>query len=251
MSVTYKVYAGIFITAGIIQYAHAGTMGEVDTLPAGIVVTLSGGPSWNTPGEDRTLTLAPEVLRAFVSSDNTNTVGTGRLFLGLQRPLASNIFGQIGLEVSGSSGTKVSGIILENAEPAFDNYTYEYKITHADISLKGKALYDEQSWLAQPYVSASVGLAFNHSYSYSNTPVIATEVAPPPYASNTNPAFTYTVGAGLQKPINNTWSVGVGYEFSDWGRADLGPVAGQQTNSVLSTDHVYNNALMFQVSYLG
>ena len=44
-------------------------------------------------------------------------------------------------------------------------------------------------------------------------------------------------------------SVGVGYEFSDWGKSQLGRAPGQTINSGLALSHFYTNAFQPNVTY--
>jgi len=61
-----------------------------------------------------------------------------------------------------------------------------------------------------------------------------------------HPAF----GIGIQKAINPSFQVGVGYEFANFGKAQLNPAAGQTVNGGLSALHVFTNQLLFNVSYV-
>jgi len=69
------------------------------------------------------------------------------------------------------------------------------------------------------------------------------------FASNTTTAFTYTLGAGVQRHLNQHWQAGIGYEFSDWGRRQLNRASGQTLNSGLSLPHLYTNGLLFNLTY--
>jgi len=62
---------------------------------------------------------------------------------------------------------------------------------------------------------------FNHAYSFNNTPTIFEALPNANFSSNTETAFTYTLGAGVQRVINQHWQVGIGYEFADWGKSKL------------------------------
>lgn len=69
------------------------------------------------------------------------------------------------------------------------------------------------------------------------------------FASNTTTAFTYTLGAGVQRHLNPHWQVGIGYEFSDWGSSQLNRASGQTLNSGLLLSHLYTNELLFNLTY--
>ena len=77
----------------------------------------------------------------------------------------------------------------------------------------------------------------------------ANAVVMPDFASNTTTAFTYTVGAGIQRLLNQHWQAGIGYEFADWGRSQLNRASGQTLNNGLSLSHVYTNGFLFNLTY--
>ena len=41
-----------------------------------------------------------------------------------------------------TGAAKLSGDIWDDADPQFDNYTYQYQIKHSHFALKGKLLLD-------------------------------------------------------------------------------------------------------------
>ena len=70
------------------------------------------------------------------------------------------------------------------------------------------------------------------------------------FASNSTTAFTYTLGAGVQRQLNPHWQAGIGYEFADWGRSQLNRASGQTLNSGLSLSQLYTNGFLFNLTYL-
>lgn len=101
-----------------------------------------------------------------------------------------------------------------------------------------------------PWVSGSVGVGFNRAYSFTNTPTIPEAMAQNNFGNHINTSFTYTVGAGFQKIINQNWQAGIGYEFADWGGSELNAAQGQTLNSGLDLNHVYTNGLMFNLTFI-
>ncbi|MCL9683985.1 outer membrane protein [Legionella maioricensis] len=235
---------GICIYGGVM----AGTMGEVPNSWAR-VITLSAGPAWTDSGDTPTFFLAPEIEKTYNAAQNTSTLFDGEVFLGVQHSLNAVISGQIGLAVAATTSTTINGEIWDDADPQFNNLVYSYKINHAHVAVKGKLLAD-MGYMAIPYVSGSVGVGFNRAHNFNNTPIIFEALPNPNFASNTETAFSYTVGIGLQKAITPNWQVGAGYEFADWGKSQLGLALGQTLGNGLAQDHVYTNALMFNVTYL-
>ncbi|BCA96477.1 hypothetical protein TUM19329_28380 [Legionella antarctica] len=226
----------------------AGTMGDAPRSWAK-VFTLSAGPAWTDSGDTQTFFLAPEIEKTYSASKNTSTLFNGEVFLGVQHSLSATILGQIGLAVAATSNTAINGEIWDDADPQFNTLIYSYKINHAHVAVKGKLLAD-MGYMAIPYVSASAGVGFNRAHNFNNTPVIFEALPNSNYGSNSETAFSYTVGVGLQKAINQNLQVGIGYEFADWGKSQLGRAFGQTLGNGLSQGHVYTNGLMFNLSFL-
>lgn len=230
--------------------AMAGTMGSTTQQPdLTWIGTFSAGPAWGSGGKTQTFYLAPEIVKTYAANQPTNTFFNGEFFVGLQRKLSQMLQGQLGMAVAATSNTSLSGAIWDDADPQFDNYTYGYKLQHTHVAVKGKILADAGYWLI-PWVSASLGVGFNDAYAFNNTPTISEALPNPNFASHTQTAFSYTLGAGVQKALNKHWQVGVGYEFADWGRSQLGRAAGQTLNSGLSLNHYYTNGMLFNMTYI-
>jgi len=87
--------------------------------------------------------------------------------------------------------------------------------------LKGKLLADRGYWLI-PWISGSLGVGVNKAQSFSNVPTIFEALPNANFSSNSKTTFTYTLGAGVQKALSTNWQIGVGYEFADWGKSQLG-----------------------------
>jgi hypothetical protein len=53
-----------------------------------------------------------------------------------------------------------------------------------------------------------------------------------------------------EKPLNDHWTIGMGYEFTDWGKSQLGAASGQTSGEGLILNHVYVNQLLFSLSFV-
>lgn len=213
------------------------------------VGSFSAGPVWEDAGMTQAFYLEPGIEKAYVANRSTHALFDGEVFLGKQKGLPQSLQGQIGLAVGFTSNASLRGEIWDDADPAFDNYTYRYKIQHTHIAVKGKLLADADLWLT-PWISGSLGVGFNDAHGFQSTPTIFEALPTPDFSSHIQTAFTYTVGAGLQKILNLHWQVGAGYEFADWGKSRLGRTAGQTLNSGLSLNHLYTNGILFNLTYL-
>ncbi|MCE3044847.1 outer membrane protein [Legionella sp. 16cNR16C] len=231
------------------SYSVAGTMGPVVAKDWTWVSSVSVGPAWARAGDTQTFFLAPEIEKTYVARKSTKALAVAELFFGAQKSLSDQWSGQLGIELATTSRVRLQGNIWDDADPSFDNYTYSYKVKHNRIVAKGKLLLDK-GYFVIPWVSASVGAGFNRSYAFQNTPTIFEAVPNADFANHTKTTFAYTLGAGVQKSLNEHFQVGVGYEFADWGRSELGRAAGQTLNTGLQLDHLYTHGVLFNLTWL-
>ncbi|QDP71256.1 outer membrane beta-barrel protein [Legionella israelensis] len=216
---------------------------------SGYVVAVGTGPVWARGGKTQTFYLQPDIQKTWDAQKTHHVLASGELFLGIQRPVSSLMLGQIGIAVAATTSTWLDGDIWEDADPEFNNFRYTYKINHTRVAIKAKLLADIND-MVRPYVSASLGTAFNRAYDFTATPKIFEEVPAPPFSNNTKNTFTYTVGAGVQKAIDRHWQAGLGYAFSDWGKSQLNRAPGQTLNTGLSLSHLYTHEAQFYLSYV-
>lgn len=246
-----KILTCFIASASSLSAAHAfAAMPSLPALPAGYswVGALSAGPVFESNGSSQTISPQPGVLKTYTANNGNNTLGAGELFLGVQKNLPYQLQGQAGLAVALAGDATFKGDIWDDANPAFNNYVYRYRVSHTGVSVKGKLLADRGYWLI-PWISVSLGVGFNDAYGFTNTPTIFQAVPNGNYASNTSTAFTYTIGIGAQRTLCKHWQAGIAYEFSDWGKNQLDPVNGQSTNGP-GLDHLYTNGVLLNLTYL-
>lgn len=213
------------------------------------MLTVSGGPLWENTGQTQTLYLQSDIEKTFQATHTTHILGNGEFFVGAQRALHDRFLGQLGVALAYSGNAVLNGNVWEDANPELDNYSYSGKVSQTRLTIKGKLLSGLQ-WKVQPYVSAGTGIGFNRSHAFSITPKLFEEVAFPAFASNTKTAFTYTLGAGLQKKIHHNWQIGIGYEFADWGNSGFSAALNQTLGSGIQLSHLYTNELLISLSYI-
>lgn len=229
--------------------ALAGTMGPIMEPPDwSWVGTLSAGPVWQNGGTTQTFYLTPTIEKTYAANTTTRALFDGEVFVGVQKSLSHTLQGQLGLAIAATSNAKLSGMIWDDADSEFNNYTYSYKIQHTHVAVKGKLLADMGYWLI-PWISGSLGVGFNNAHSFANTPTIFEAIPNANFTSNTETALAYTVGAGVQKALSTHWQIGVGYEFSDWGKSQLHRAQGQTIGSGLGLSHLYTNGLLLNLTY--
>lgn len=223
---------------------------ETSPAPWTWVATISAGPVWTSAGNTQTLELAPFVTKAYVANTSSNTLVNGELFVGFQKKLSGVLQGQLGLALAATSNAKLPGRIWDNGYQVFDNFSYQYKIQHRHVALKGKLLADGGYWFI-PWLSGSLGAGFNNAHAFDNEETgCSTPSSNPNFISHTKTAFTYTLGAGLQKALTPHWQAGLGYEYADWGKSALGRAPGQTLNTGLALNHVYTLGILFNLTYV-
>ncbi|MCC5792586.1 MAG: porin family protein, partial [Legionellaceae bacterium] len=168
----YRLFLSLAAASVLGSTAFAGTMGSaISSKDWTWVGAVSAGPVWARGGETQTFFLAPELEKTYTARKSTNAIASGELFVGLQTALSSPWLGQWGLAVATTGNAKLQGMIWDDADPQFDNYSYRYKMRHSRIAIKGKLLLDRGAWLI-PWVSASAGVGFNRAHDFTNTPLI-------------------------------------------------------------------------------
>lgn len=243
---SYKLLAGIVL--GVCSQAAFAATANNDLSNSSWFVTLSSGPLWENAGEDQTINLTPDTTKTYVANTPDHAIADSEVFFGLQRSLSPSLLGQFGIATVATGGASMTGTIWDDGDPAFDNYTYNYKVSHTAVLLQAK-LIENWSWAIKPLISVGAGVGFNRSSNFSNTPTINEAVATPNFADNTTTAFTYSVAIGGQHQFNKNWSAGLSHEFSDWGRSELGQAPGQTQESGLSLKHLHTNGFLLSVTY--
>lgn len=213
------------------------------------VGSISVGPVWEDAGQTQTLYLASDLEKTYHASDDTQVLVNGELFVGFQQALYKSFQGQLGLALAMTNNAELSGVIWDDADPNFENYRYHYNIQHTHLALQGKLLAElAHGWM--PWVSFGLGVGWNNSHDFKNSPLIDEALSTPNFSSHTQTSFTYTVGLGLQKTLNQHWQWGLSYQFADWGKSQLGRAAEQSLDSGLALDHLYTNGVLFNLTYI-
>ena len=211
--------------------------------------SLSIGAIWSSPGDTQQFYLTPTIEKRYISQNKTRSMPYGELFAGMQKSFESNYMVQLGFSVAQTGDAKLQGIIWDDADPDFANHRYSYKIRHTHLAIKAK-LSKDFGYFAMPYMAASVGVGSNKAHSYQNTPLIPQAVTNPDFADKSKNTFVYTIGAGVQMSINKNFQAGIGYQFADLGKSELGRAVGQSRSSGLHTSHFYTNAVLFDLTFV-
>ncbi|WP_133131335.1 outer membrane protein [Legionella yabuuchiae] len=213
------------------------------------VITVSGGIAWATPGKDRTIYAQNSVITYDVNP-KTQTMPAGEIFLGLQWPFNDCINNQLGIAFGGAGNVTLDGSIKSFGEPTGSRY--EYQVGHGFVSARGKMILNPKLFFVQPFLTGSVGVGFNHTFGFRTYPLVDPTVATQWFRNYTDSfVLTYSVGAGLEKQLNSNWSIGVSYEFANWGENGLGRAfSSPWTYEGPQFTNLYAHNLLFSLSYL-
>jgi len=217
------------------------------------IVMLSGGPGWSAPGKTQTVYLESDGPNTYNDRSKTQTLGMGELLIGFQKRLfTAPIQTQWGVLVSAAGMARLKGDVWQLADPEFNNMKYSYNINQIRTGLRTKWILDQCAFSDRfkPYITGSIAAGFNHSFSFQNSAKSSEVVINPNFKDKTVTAFNYSVGAGLQKEINQHTHVGLGYEFFDWGKSGLASAPGQATNAAPFLNHLYVNTVLLNLTYL-
>lgn len=214
-----------------------------------LVFTGNIGPLWENAGQTQTFFLAPKVKKTYAAAKTTNVITTLSLFWGVQKSLATDLFTHFGVTVATASNAVLTGEIWDDGYPKFNNFTYQYSVKATRVAAKGILFYDIKL-PAVPWLSASLGISYNNFYNFINSPKIFEAVTNFNFKHYTSTAFTYNFGAGLQKKIDNHWSLGLGYDFTDWGHGRLSKSFYQANFNAIKMQHYYTNGFVFNITYI-
>lgn len=239
----------LFLATALTISASNSFAGEALAPPSPWLATFSFGYGWEDAGETQTFFLSPNIEKTYFADSSSHRVANGEIFLAYQQTLRTSLDAQLGLAFALSDAASLSGQIWDDAQIEFNNYTYNYKINHLHVAFKGKLLAN-RSWLVTPWVSGSLGVAYNRSHAFDHSAIVDEVVNTPNFADKTKRSLTYTLGAGMQKNLSQHWQMGVGYEFADWGKSQLNRAPEQTLNSGLSLSHLYVHGFLLNLTYL-
>lgn len=231
--------------------AVAGMMGSeelYDDRNSVGVITLSAGPAWTRAGRSQNLYFPPDVVR-FTANTKKQRIAAVELFFGYQRILNSRLLGQLGLTLEENSLANLRGTGFDQLMPS-NTFSYNYNVRHMHFGLKVKLLTDIRiSNDMFPYLSAGVAAARNWAKSYIASSTSGQNFVPPAFNSAGSSAFAYTLGAGIQMPLSETWQIGLGYELMGWGRSVLKKAPGQQ-GSPLTVSNINSQEFQLNLTFL-
>ncbi len=214
-----------------------------------------GGGSFNTSdiGESQYFPITDPIVEEYYQyqpHSSSQTRGLFDVFLGTEWTLSPWWALQTGLDYSKTGTFHVDGTFVEGADPhSEDTFGYQYKFTTQQLFAETKLLFGNGHF--RPYITAGIGGAANAANDYSTTvPPFLTFTRE--YGDNTNIAFAYNVGAGIDFALDSHLRVGVGYRFASLGKVSLGNanIDDVAVSGTLSQDKLYSNEFLAQLTFV-
>lgn len=210
------------------------------------VAAFSIGPAWSRNGQSQTLTILPNEVNHYAAKIQNNVFPYMEAFLGREKQWSQILYTQLGLEIGGGSAARFRGTVTSETVPQFTTETYSYNVNELRVLAKGKILFDLNFYETRPFLTAGIGIGFNHSYGYAVKPTSASTAL---FKSNTQTALATTLGVGFEEVINDHWHAAIGYEYANWGKSQLDAAAHQITTPGLVVNNVYVNTVLLSLLY--
>jgi opacity protein-like surface antigen len=214
------------------------------------ILSFAVGPSWVKSGVSQSLNL-PDGSNSYFYPRHVVQVQTlYNLFLGVVYQFLPKWAVQAGISYTQPSTFVLEGIELQNT--ASRNYDYNYNVTARQLLVEAHLVYDYNIY--HPYVSFGMGPSFNSIYHYESFPP-PDAVNAPSFVNDNNLAFSFMTGFGVDVDVMKNVRLGIGYKFSDFGKAYLGQgtqFTGTVNQSYISRtieqNNLYANSVLAQIT---
>lgn len=223
------------------------------------VITVSGGPSIISANGNQSYTTTDSNLFVYRSQDQDKTNGFIGGLLGLERDLPySGSFFQAGLEYTYFGRLSQHGTSTVGIEPATSTgYQYSYQLQTQQALILAKVFSTTKKYSFYPYLLGGIGAASNQVSNFAtSTSETGSVNLTPTFTDNQTFNFSYALGVGIEANVREHFRFGLGYRFTDFGRASLSNGRIQLDNTDVPTPfnfnipHVYANQFLAQLSYL-
>ena len=234
------------IKASVEQYfAHSGWQ-PIATLTGGVAINSNAGANNHFPSQTN--------LFSFYNYDSTQSTQTQAYyggFVGLERQVQSHWLMQLGIGYYEPSTFNAKGYVTQGADVESENqYAYRYAVKSHQLLAETKVLYNDWNQY-HPYVAAGIGGSWNNAKNFR------VDIDPPfttysnQFSNRLTASFSYAVGLGMDVNFSKNTRIGVGYRFTDVGKAATGSsmIDDVRTTYALSQSHLYVNALVAQFSF--
>lgn len=188
---------------------------------------------------------------------NTGMIGAflGREFKQIRNNSA--LLTQAGIEYNYFNSISIHGPHSVGIEPSTATaYNYGYTVQSQQIMAVTRLLIPAYQ-KTYPYVYGGLGVNFTHSGKFTaDTSETGSINLTPTFQNRSQIKFAYALGAGVDASISEHIRLGLGYRFTDLGKASLKNGVVMINNNALTTaftletQRMYVNQLIAQVSYL-
>lgn len=138
---------------------------------------------------------------------------------------------------------------------SFDTLNYKFAAQSNALMLESKLFYTHNKW--KIFGLLGLGNAWNHLYDYNETPTdpsLSAASVPQVFSNNTNNAFAYEFGIGIQRQLfkdvkrNIRYAASIDYRYFNLGKGKLGSFSAQTTNERLRINNLYTQCILFSLN---
>jgi len=219
------------------------------------VVSLRAGVDTVRAGSAQNILITPtDPSRTHFTTDNTwSSVFVWGLLAGIEIPFGNNdtYRWQSGVAFYSTPSYEVSGQVNPNGNPSIVDYHYSYSVETQRIMFENKLLVglNEKIYL---YFLGGIGEAINKATGFKYNSV---DPAVPQndiiFENNTNYSLSYSFGLGLEWAVVESIRLGLGYQYSDFGKIKLGHMRSTGTTSeTIQTDSTPAHEVLLNLTYV-
>jgi opacity protein-like surface antigen len=217
---------------------------------------LMGGPAFSRLSNNTAVQINDFLVNDYFTRTRSQTepllgFGVGRTFIPFSQPLSLTL----GLSAYYTNYGTVKG--SENPfanDGIYDALNYKFRAQSYSLMLESRLIYSCYDW--QPFVFVGVGCAWNRLYGYSETPAtdpLTAATAQDTFSHNTNSAFAYEAGIGIQRHLftdsveNIQYFASLDYRYLNFGKGELGTAPSQTTNQTLNISNLHSQAVVLSL----
>lgn len=204
-------------------------------------------------GSDQNIDFGGDPDDRFKYTGNDSTQFLWGLFAGVEIPLSANgkCLWQTGAAYYRPSKFTAEGENYIQGDPSKNDRSFEYNVQNQRLMWENKFFLGLNKYFSL-YALGAIGWSQNKAqdyHSYSNDPLVP---AGSQFGDNTENSFSYSFGAGVEMYLAEQIRVGVGYQFTDLGKVQLGhsdiPIPDQ--SDTLKSSNTPTNEVVFGLTYL-
>jgi hypothetical protein len=219
------------------------------------VVSVRGGFDYAKPGGSTvdipfTLPGTGESPDAYVPIEKWHTAGVWGALLGVEIPVwkPGNRW-QTGVSYYGTGDFHVEGIVDRQSNISLGETDYKYKVRNTRVLWENRWLTAMNNWF-DLYFLVGIGWSQNKASDYKETLVYEFAIPNEPFEDKTKNSFTYSLGFGMEAALTDHIRAGIGYQYSDLGRVELGHSPSQTSTENFSTSQTPAHEVLGSLTYI-